>query len=106
MSASAPTTPRAFAAEILDASEARRQVILDRCPAEWHDLVMSHVRTVEDRRNTNVARQEKFRPRAKPSAPNTTSYEEHHQVRGNPAVAAAHLAAARASLNPNRATIQ
>ena len=105
MSVSVPTTPRAFAAQILEGSSSCES-ILDRCPVEWRDLVMDHVRVAQDRRDMNVARQQKFRPQAKPSSPMTATYQEHHLVRGNPVVAAAHLAAVRASLNPNRAIQQ
>lgn len=105
MSASVPTTPRAFAALILEGN-ASCQSILDRCPVEWRDLVMSHVRVTQDRRDMNVARQQKFRPPAKPSSPQTTTYQEQPVVRGNPVVAAAHLADVRASLNPQRAISQ
>jgi hypothetical protein len=105
MSVSVPTTPRAFAAQILEGSFSCES-ILERCPVEWHDLVMEHVRVTQDRRDMNVARQQKFRPQAKPSSPKTTTYQEQHLVRGNPVVAAAHLAAVRASLNSNRAISQ
>lgn len=105
MSVSAPTTPRAFAAQILE-GVSPCESILDRCPVEWRDLVMDHVRVAQDRRDMNVARQQKFRPQAKATSPQTTTYQEQHLVRGNPVVAAAHLAAVRASLNSNRATTQ
>jgi hypothetical protein len=105
MSAQAPASPRAFAAQILEGS-CSCESILERCPIEWRDLVMEHVRVTQDRRDMNVARQQKFRPAAKPSIPQTTVYQEQHLVRGNPVVAAAHLAAVRASLNSNRAISQ
>lgn len=73
---------------------------------EWRDLVIEHVRVTQDRRDMNVARQQKFRPPAKPSSPKIATYQEQHLVRGNPVVAAAHLAAVRASLNSNRAISQ
>ena len=102
MSVSVPTTPRAFAAQILE-GESSCESIIERCPIEWRDLVMEHVRVTQDRRDMNVARQQKFRPQAKASSPQTTTYQEQHLMRGNPVVAAAHLAAVRASLNSNRA---
>lgn len=105
MSVSVPTTPRAFAAQILE-GESSCESILDRCPVEWRDLVMGHVRVAQDRRDMNVARQQKFRPQAKPSSPMIATYQEHHLVRGNAAVAGAHLAAVRASLISNRAIQQ
>ncbi|MBN3968527.1 hypothetical protein IMW75_25065 [Pseudomonas gregormendelii] len=105
MSVSVATTPRAFAAQILEGGYSCES-ILERCPAEWHGLVMEHVRVTQDRRDMNVARQQKFRPPAKPSIPQTATYQEQHQVRGNPVVAAAHLAAVRASINSNRAISQ
>ena len=105
MSVSVPTTPRAFAAQILEGASSCES-ILERCPAEWHHLVMEHVRVTQDRRDMNVARQQKFRPPAKPSSPTISTYQERPLVRGNSAVAAAHLAAARASIQSNRATHQ
>lgn len=102
MSVSVPTTPRAFAAQILE-GESSCESIIERCPIEWRDLVMEHVRVTQDRRDMNVARQQKFRPQAKASSPQTTTYQEQHLTRGNPVIAAAHLAAVRASLNSNRA---
>jgi hypothetical protein len=105
MPAPVPTSPRAFATQILE-GVSPCESILDRCPVEWRDLVMDHVRVAQDRRDMNVARQQKFRPQAKAPSPQTTTYQEQHLVRGNPVFAAAHLAAVRASLNSNRATIQ
>lgn len=105
MPAQVPASPRAFATLILKGGS-DSQSILDRCPAGWRDLIMQHVRVTQDRRDMNVARQQKFRPLAKPSSPKTATYQEQHLVRGNPVVAAAHLAAVRASLNSNRAISQ
>lgn len=97
-----PTSPRAWAALILEAGPAMREQLLAQCPADWRELVLAHVRAGDQRVSEFVATREQLRPQAKPAAPTTIPYRDLPRHRGNPAAAAAGLAAARAALNPTR----
>lgn len=97
-----PTSPRAWAALILEAGPVMREQLLAQCPAAWRELVLGHVQSGDQRTRTFVAAREQLRPQAKPAAPTTIPYRELPRHRGNPAAATAGLAAARAALNTTR----
>lgn len=53
----APSSPRAHAARLLDCpDENRRQRLLEQCPAEWRPLVLQHVANAEERRQARHAK--------------------------------------------------
>lgn len=97
---SKPTSPRAYAVLIhAAASQEDRKDAIQACPADWRDLALKHVAIAEERDAETVRQREKWRPAmdAKPIA--HAAYQEPQRVRGNPELAAMHLASLRSSIN-------
>lgn len=103
---SRPRMPRQYAQLILAAgSDTARSVLWDKVPADWLDLVQAHVAQGEERIRQTVSQREKLRPPVRAeSTPEFSDYREPVRVLGNPVVAAHHLAALRASIQPSRAS--
>lgn len=97
-----PTSPRTWASLILEAGPGMREQLLAQCPAAWRELVLEHVKSGDHRTSQFVATREQLRPQAKPAAPTTIPYRKLPRHSGNPAAAAAGLAAARAAINATR----
>lgn len=99
---SKPTSPRAYAVLIhAAASQEDRKTAIQACPADWRDLALKHVAIAEQRDAEIVRQREKWRPvqKTKPIAP--APYQEPQRIRGNPEVAALHLAGLRSSIKPS-----
>lgn len=102
--ATRPNRPRQYARLILAAGDdLARDVLLSKVPADWRELVQAHVTQGEARIEQHVRQQEKLRPPVTPAGPAIAEYREPVRAPGNAVVAAQHLNALRASLNPSRA---
>lgn len=98
--------PRQYAQLILAAgNDTARSVLWAKVPANWLNLVQTHVAQGEERIRQTVSQREKFRPPVRTESPSVfADYCEPVRVIGDPVVAAHHLAALRASIQPSRAT--
>jgi hypothetical protein len=103
---SRPRMPRQYARLILAAgSDTARAVLWAKVPADWLHLVQAHVTQGEERIRQEVSQREKLRPLVRVESPPVfAEYREPARVLGNPVIAARHLAALRASIQPSRAT--
>lgn len=98
---SKPTSPRAYAVLIhAAASQEDRKTAIQACPADWLDLALKHVAIAEERDAETVRQREKLRPAPKAKPIVHAAYQEPQHARGNPEVAALHLAGLRSSIKP------
>jgi hypothetical protein len=96
-----PTSPRAYAALIhAIASQEDRKAVIQACPSDWRDLALKHVAIAEERDTEIVRQREKWRPAPKTTPVAHAAYQEPLRSRGNPEVAAMHLASLRSSIKP------
>lgn len=99
---SKPTSPRAYAVLIhAAASQEDRKAAIQACPSDWRDLVLKHVAIAEERDAETVRQREKWRPATKAKSIAHAAYQEPQHVRGNPELAAMHLASLRLSIKPS-----
>ncbi|WP_141722768.1 hypothetical protein [Pseudomonas salomonii] len=68
-------------------------------PADWRELVQSHISQAEARTEQHVREQEKLRPAVRTITPTFAEYRAPAHVPGNTLVAAQHLAALRAAIH-------
>lgn len=100
---SRPQRPRQFAQLIQAAGDdAARAVLWAKVPADWRELVQSHISQAEARTEQHVREQEKLRPPVITITPTFAEYQAPTYVRGNASVAAQQLAALRATMNSPR----
>lgn len=100
---SRPQRPRQFAQLIQAAGDdAARAVLWAKVPADWRELVQSHISQAEARTEQHVREQEKLRPPVRTITPTFAEYQPPTYVRGNASVAAQQLAALRATMNSPR----
>jgi hypothetical protein len=100
---SRPQRPRQFAQLIQAAGDdAARAVLWAKVPADWRELVQSHISQAEARTEQYVREQEKLRPPVRTITPTFAEYQAPTYVRGNASVAAQQLAALRATMNSPR----
>lgn len=97
-----PTSPRAYAVLIhAAASQEDRKAAIQACPSDWRDLALKHVAIAEERDAEVVRQREKWRPAQKARPIAHAAYQEPQHFRGNPDVAAMHLASLRSSIKPS-----
>ena len=97
-----PSSPRAYAALIRAAvSQDDRQAAIQACPADWQALALKHVAMAGERDAELIRQREKWRPTPKARPIAHAPYQEPQRVRGNPEVAAMHLASLRSSIKPS-----
>lgn len=100
---SRPQRPRQFAQLIQAAGDdAARAVLWAKVPADWRDLVQSHISQADARADQHVREQEKLRPAVRAITPTFAEYRAPVHVPGNAVVAAQHLAALRAVIHSPR----
>ena len=100
---SRPQRPRQFAQLIQAAGDdAARAVLWAKVPADWRELVQSHISQAEARTEQHVREQEKLRPAVRTTTPTFAEYRAPVHVPGDTVVAANHLAALRATLHSPR----
>lgn len=100
---SRPQRPRQFAQLIQAAGDdAARAVLWAKVPADWRELVQSHISQAEARTEQHVREQKKLRPPVRTITPTFAEYQAPTYVRGNASVAAQQLAALRATMNSPR----
>lgn len=99
---SKPTSPRAYAVLIhAAASQEDRKAAIQACPSDWLELALTHVAIAEERDAETVRQREKWRPVTKAEPIAHAAYQEPQHVRGNPEMAAMHLASLRSSIKPS-----
>lgn len=97
-----PTSPRAYAALIhATASQEDRKAAIQACPSDWLGLALKHVAIAEERDAETVRQREKLRPASKAKPIAYAAFHEPQRSRGNPEVAALHLAELRSSIKPS-----
>ena len=98
-----PQRPRQFAQLIQAAGDdAARAVLWAKVPADWRELVQSHISQAEARTEQHVREQEKLRPPVRTITPTVAEYRAPVHVPGSAVVAAQHLAALRAAIHSPR----